>query len=132
MDNRRLLFNIMVLCAIIVSPSCSHKSSDRLVGNDRDSHGCMASAGYTWSEARKDCVRVWEVGERLVNGDENVFVVFSKDSARAEVFLAGGGRVMCKKKNNAEEWNTNKQDVSVSLSEGELTVRVEGVTFTKQ
>jgi membrane-bound inhibitor of C-type lysozyme len=31
-----------------------------LVGGDRDSHGCIPSAGYQWCPARQECVRPWE------------------------------------------------------------------------
>ncbi len=31
-----------------------------IVGNDRDAHGCIGSAGYSWSDAKKACVRSWE------------------------------------------------------------------------
>lgn len=30
------------------------------VGSDRDSHGCIGSAGYTWCEAKQKCIRIWE------------------------------------------------------------------------
>lgn len=31
-----------------------------LLGGDRDSHGCIGSAGYTWCEAKNKCLRLWE------------------------------------------------------------------------
>ena len=31
-----------------------------LVGNDRDVHGCIGSAGYSWCETKQKCLRVWE------------------------------------------------------------------------
>lgn len=33
---------------------------DNLVGNDRDEHGCIASAGYSWCEPKAKCLRIWE------------------------------------------------------------------------
>ncbi|HID72302.1 TPA: hypothetical protein EYP38_00035 [Candidatus Micrarchaeota archaeon] len=30
------------------------------VGSDRDEHGCIGSAGYTWCEAKQKCLREWE------------------------------------------------------------------------
>lgn len=30
------------------------------LGSDRDEHGCIASAGYSWCEAKGKCLRVWE------------------------------------------------------------------------
>lgn len=31
-----------------------------MVGNDRDEHGCILSAGYSWCEAKHNCLRPWE------------------------------------------------------------------------
>ncbi len=32
-----------------------------IVGGDRDAHGCIASAGYTWCARESACVRPWEL-----------------------------------------------------------------------
>lgn len=32
----------------------------QLVGGDRDAHGCIGSAGYSWCEAKQKCLRIWE------------------------------------------------------------------------
>ena len=31
-----------------------------LVGNDKDKHGCIGSAGYTWCEIKQKCLKTWE------------------------------------------------------------------------
>jgi hypothetical protein len=31
-----------------------------VVGGDKDAHGCIGSAGYSWCEAKNKCLRVWE------------------------------------------------------------------------
>lgn len=31
-----------------------------IVGNDRDEHGCIGSAGYAWCEEKQKCLREWE------------------------------------------------------------------------
>ena len=36
------------------------ENQKNLVGNDRDKYGCIPSAGYSWCEKRKKCIRVWE------------------------------------------------------------------------
>jgi hypothetical protein len=33
---------------------------EQIVGNDRDEHGCIGSAGYTWDAEIGSCIRVWE------------------------------------------------------------------------
>ena len=40
-----------------------------LLGNDRDEHGCIASAGYSWCESLNQCHRPWET-RCDDNGDE--------------------------------------------------------------
>ena len=34
------------------------------VGSDRDAHGCIGSAGYTWCAREKACVRPWELASQ--------------------------------------------------------------------
>jgi len=53
------------------------------VGSDRDEHGCIASAGYRWCEAEKECVRPWELLKRV--GRENspeAFDEYCKNESR--------------------------------------------------
>lgn len=35
-------------------------TSTPIVGGDRDVHGCIGSAGYSWCAAKNKCLRVWE------------------------------------------------------------------------
>lgn len=72
-----------------------------VLGNDKDEKGCVTSAGYMWSEIRKNCIRVFEEGYRLApfkNETEvaeedneqatlNAYVIFSEDKDKAELFL---------------------------------------------
>ncbi len=42
-----------------------------LVGGDKDEHGCIGSAGYTWCEPKQKCLRTWEepCEEMMVGND---------------------------------------------------------------
>jgi len=33
---------------------------ERMIGGDRDEHGCLGPAGYTWWEEKQKCLREWE------------------------------------------------------------------------
>ena len=35
------------------------KTAEQTIGVANDAHGCNAAAGYTWSEAKKDCIRLF-------------------------------------------------------------------------
>lgn len=37
-------------------------NNTQIVGGDRDIHGCIGSAGYSWCQAKEKCLRVWEEG----------------------------------------------------------------------
>lgn len=34
--------------------------AEKPIGGERDEHGCLGPAGYTWCEAKQKCLRVWE------------------------------------------------------------------------
>lgn len=36
----------------------------KLVGADRDSHGCIGSAGYSWCTKTNQCERPWELAKK--------------------------------------------------------------------
>ena len=38
-----------------------------VVGGDKDAHGCIGSAGYTWCEEKQKCLRSWEEKCEAVN-----------------------------------------------------------------
>lgn len=65
----------------------------QIVGNDRDAHGCIPSAGYTYSKSKKECIQVFDKTIKLmrVKPDEGVTfmaaVSFSKNKKEAEIFL---------------------------------------------
>jgi len=66
------------------------------VGGDRDVHGCIGSAGYTYSQINNKCVRTFEQKIKLkdVSSDKSytsmTAVIFSKDMKRAEIFIPDG------------------------------------------
>ncbi|QQZ28339.1 hypothetical protein HMY34_05990 [Thiothrix subterranea] len=35
-----------------------------VVGGDRDTHGCIGSAGYSWCQATNQCERSWELAKQ--------------------------------------------------------------------
>lgn len=39
------------------------------VGSDRDTHGCIGSAGFKWCEGKQECVRRWELEADLQPGE---------------------------------------------------------------
>ena len=112
----------MFLFLIIVSAmSCAKKVSQEnktpkeitnerkaAVGADQDSHGCKASAGYTWSKLKKECIRIFE-GTKLSHFDDGKkystvsYVIF--DGNKAELFLdTQKESIVLERKSEGDSW----------------------------
>lgn len=88
------------------------------VGGDKDEHGCIASAGYTWSQIKNDCIRIFNEGFRLNpvtaekdNAVVSAFVLMSEDQTKVELFLPGdtSGSVLLPKVGNLRYQNATYQ-----------------------
>ena len=105
----------------------TEETQEPLVGADRDEHGCITSAGFSWSELQQTCVQLWEAGVRLnpveVKGDNSVisaFVLFNKDESKAEIVLPNkeGSVILDKKAENLYE----KGEYLYDNKEGALSI----------
>ena len=111
------------------------KEKEAVGGSDKDEHGCIASAGYTWSEVQKDCIRLWEKGVRMNAVDDagkTLFLVFSPDSTQVELFFSEEGvsnEILDRRGLPAGgyAWNVEDDDTkNVRLEDGEWTVSQRG------
>jgi putative hemolysin len=46
--------------AVSASPSAAAPAQEELIGGQRDEHGCLTPAGYSWCAAKQKCLRTWE------------------------------------------------------------------------
>lgn len=87
---------LLFACQIPLSKNEPNKKpAEQKVGADKDTHGCLTSAGYTWSVVKDSCVRLFEAGIRLQPQDTamdqtvSAFIIFNTDQTKAELFLPG-------------------------------------------
>lgn len=52
-------FLFVALVGLVLSSGCVQQP----IGGERDEHGCLNPAGYTWNETASACVREWELNE---------------------------------------------------------------------
>ncbi len=82
----------------IMDPNLQIDVVPQMVGNDRDEHGCIGSAGYTWSNLKNRCVQLFAEGIKLIPAGPNAtddlttlilnsFLVFSNDQMHAELYM---------------------------------------------
>jgi hypothetical protein len=79
-----------------------------MVGGDSDSHGCKASAGYTWSVIKNKCIRIFE-GVKLSHAEDEktyttaAYVVF--EGNKAELFLdTQKESIILERKSEGDSW----------------------------
>ena len=93
MKSNLLLLSIVLLfgCNMNKSSIKEQNTTSGLIGGQKDSHGCLTSAGYTWSELEQTCIRPFEKGIPLESLDstssyQTAAFLLIKDSL-AEVFI---------------------------------------------
>lgn len=118
----------------------SKKNETHLVGNDKDEHGCIASAGYTWSEVQKDCIRLWEKGirvESVAEHEKSAYIVFAPDSLQLELFFSDDrpNEILQRRSLPAGgyAWNVEDDDTkNVRLEDGKWTISQRGKLMYRQ
>ncbi|MBR0347619.1 MAG: peptidase [Rudaea sp.] len=97
---RRSLAGLLLIAALAAcsqsspdaaKPTQAEKASPALLpappsqppGSDRDAHGCIPSAGYTWCAATNKCERPWELAkEKAFDNSAEAFDKFSANAAK--------------------------------------------------
>lgn len=113
---------LLLLLSIVIFSSCAtqmnsaketNEKPTTIVGGDVDEYGCKASAGYTWSVLRNECVRIFEIGVRLDHYDQvdklataSSFVIFEPNNGnKAELFLDTERKsIILVRKNEGQPW----------------------------
>lgn len=111
------------------------KTEVDLIGADVDRYGCKGSAGYTWSQLRRDCVRIFEEGITLlpmqVEESEAVyaaFVLYSEDKEMVELFLPTEKESFLLQKVESDRY----EDGMYKFHEGEKTLYIKGQAKYKE
>lgn len=63
MTKRTVIIGVVVTIALLGVAGFALKKNapdTTLVGSDRDEHGCIGSAGYSWCAPKNICLRTWE------------------------------------------------------------------------
>lgn len=51
---------LLVLLIFLLILIRLEKKNQQVIGGDKDEHGCLISAGYSWCEEEERCLRQWE------------------------------------------------------------------------
>ena len=108
-------------------------SSASVVGGDSDEHGCKASAGYTWSLLKKECIRIFENSTKLSHAEDGktyttvAYVIFDGD--KAELFLdTQKESIILERKSEGDSWV--KDDLQLIPWKGYVLKKGEKILYT--
>lgn len=108
------------------------------MGGDKDKHGCRASAGYTFSVIKNDCIRVFEqeikLDETNAKGTSTSIaaVIFSEDKTKAEVFIPGveGGTILLREGQEGNyKWKKGRYSLLQNGSNGYTLLKRKKIIF---
>ena len=96
---KKVFLGLAMLMFTAITFAQSATQEPPIVGNDRDAHGCIGSAGYTYSELKKECIRVFEQKILLVSkdGTQQTALIFNQNKSKVEAFVPGNGSVILKR-----------------------------------
>jgi hypothetical protein len=88
---KKIIIAIIVLVVLVVGYFIidglnNNQVEPQIVGGDKDEHGCIGSAGYSWCEAKGKCLRVFEelCEDQLIDLVQKI-----KENSDAEFVLKG-------------------------------------------
>lgn len=76
----KLQFNLAA-CLIVCLGGCTTQAPSPVPapGSDRDAHGCIGSAGYSWCTSTNQCERPWELAQKYsLDKTQEAFSEFCK------------------------------------------------------
>ena len=65
------------------APAPPPTATPAMPGSDRDAHGCIGSAGYSWCESTGKCERPWELAkEKNFDNSAEAFAGYCRNPAK--------------------------------------------------
>jgi len=112
-----ILFTTFLFSFVSMAQQTADSSRKMIsTGGDRDKHGCIGSAGYTWSVLKGSCIRIFESGIRmnaqatLLSKSTSAFVVFNNSKSKAELYIPSltGSLILNKTGKNNQAWKNGQ------------------------
>ncbi|MGH1517785.1 hypothetical protein [Chryseobacterium sp. JK1] len=106
---KTILFSAMFLSSLAFT-----QKKAPVLGGDRDVHGCIGSAGYTYSQLKNDCIKTFsqKIKLKAVNSDQSysstTAVIFTKNMKKVEVFIPDGvaKSIILDREGNEKVWKS--------------------------
>lgn len=103
-----------ILFSAVLLGTCIFAQKSPVLGGDRDVHGCIGSAGYTYSQLKNNCIKTFNQKIKLkeVSTDKSYIsgtaVIFNKSMTKAEIFIPDGAAksIILDKQGKEKSWKS--------------------------
>lgn len=125
----------ILLTALLLSIS-TFSFAQLAVGGNKDAHNCMTSAGYTYSNIRKDCVKLYEEKIQLrevslTSLSSMATLIFSNNNEQVEVFSpAYPSGIILTRTGKEGNYTWKKGDLSLTQDGGYKLMKDNRVIYT--
>lgn len=77
---------VVVVTGYFIFNKFGQNDNNQIIGGDKDEHGCIGSAGYSWCEAKQKCLRTFEefCSDQVVDLVKKI-----KEASNVELILKG-------------------------------------------
>jgi hypothetical protein len=123
---------LLFLLVPLMVPVITHADTVVMPGADKDSHGCIGSAGYTWSASQKQCIRLWEdkiiinMDRPYTNNTKLDLILQTKTNRIEKLFRKEAGEILTVDSQTKPELNITYDVVQTGAI---IAVRMDVYTF---
>lgn len=98
------------------TPIGTPNEDDQLIGGQRDEHGCLGPAGYSWSEEIGACIRQWEIdSDELILAAKTAVAQTSNEESLTVVSVEPLRCVGCYQVTLARNYETDEPNFTVDV-----------------
>lgn len=112
------IINLSILSSLILLSACKMNTiktvENKQIGGQKDKHGCLTSAGYSWSYIKEKCIRPFEDGIALLEVSPTAsfqvatYLLFDENKKKAEIFVPNTSTSIILNQQNKQEYKNGK------------------------
>ncbi|WP_150539410.1 hypothetical protein [Actinobacillus vicugnae] len=82
----------ILFTSALISSLSACAQVEQPIGGEKDEHGCLSAAGFSYSVLKQECVQPFDIADIRLADHKNdslaIYVILSEDKSQAELFSA--------------------------------------------
>jgi len=126
---KKSLIKLFTIIGIGVGTFSIAQTKPISIGGQKDTHGCLASAGQTWSMLQEKCIQVFNEGQRLdpvkktKSAVISAFILPNNSNTKVELFLPNQESIILNKAGSSL-YSNGKYTYNIARKELKINKRI--------